>query len=66
MTVYFLVHHHGGTIDVSNAEGGGMKVTLRLPVGAPIKEESEASSSRDFVTKVLMNEALWEKLLTEK
>lgn len=66
MTVYFLVHHHGGSIDVSNVQGSGMKVVIRLPVGAPVKEETEASSSRDFVTKVLMNEALWEKLLTEK
>jgi two-component system, probable response regulator PhcQ len=65
MSVYFLVHHHGGTVTASNQSGGGMKVVITLPVGVT-EEPSEKSSSRDFVTKVLMNETLWEKLLTEK
>ena len=64
MTVYFLVHHHGGTIETIGTEGKGTKFRIILPVSASSTESAE-DGSRDFVTKVLMNEALWERLLAE-
>lgn len=64
MTVYFLVHHHGGTIEAAGTEGKGTTFRIALPVSTSTPESAE-DGSRDFVTKVLMNEALWERLLTE-
>lgn len=60
--VYFLVHHHGGHIEASSSPGEGVTYTLDIPLlSAP--ENGATSSSRDFVTKVLMNDVLWERLL---
>ena len=64
MTVYFLVHHHGGQIEVANGEKNGVTFRIRFPVNVVASDSSE-DSSRDFVTKVLMNDALWERLLTQ-
>ncbi len=61
MTCYFIVHHHGGTIRVENGPGGGTTFRLRFPtvplITAPAQDE------HDFISKVLVNEALWERLL---
>lgn len=65
MTVYFLAHHHGGHVEASSPEGKGASFRISLPVGAPPAGEAEGDESREFVTSVLMNEALWERLLTE-
>ena len=64
MTVYFLVHHHGGQIEVANGEKNGVTFRIRFPVNVVASDSSE-DSSRDFVTKVLMNDALWERLLVQ-
>lgn len=61
MTCYFLVYHHGGKIEVQNAAGKGAVFTLTLAVNPP--EQPADQDDRQFVTKVLSNEALWEKLL---
>lgn len=61
MTCYFIVYHHGGKVDVQVAEGGGTCFNLRFPTGpqpAPPPGEDE-----EFVSKVLLNEALWDRLL---
>jgi signal transduction histidine kinase len=59
--VYFLVHHHGGHIEAGSVPGEGTTYRLEFPL--LVESEGQASSSRDFVTRVLMNDALWERLL---
>lgn len=59
MGAHFLAHHLGGKI-TSPAGGKGLTLTVTLPLDA---EGSEAFTSRDFIGKVLMNDALWERLL---
>jgi len=59
--VYFLVHHHGGLIEADSVPGEGTTFRIEFPLVA--EADSQSSSSRDFVTKVLMNDALWERLL---
>lgn len=59
--VYFLVHHHGGLIEADSVPGEGTTYRIEFPLLA--EADCQSSSSRDFVTKVLMNDALWERLL---
>lgn len=62
MAVFFLVYHHGGHIQAENTPGGGALFKIDIPVLADTPV-SAVTSSRDFVTKVLMNDLLWERLL---
>lgn len=62
MAVYFLVHHHGGDIQIDNLPEGGASFKIDIPLLAAAPESNERSS-REFVTKVLMNDLLWERLL---
>jgi two-component system, probable response regulator PhcQ len=61
MACYFIVYHHGGTIDVQNQEGQGVTFTLTFP--ARPKVLSPAEEEEAFITKVLMNDAFWERLI---
>jgi two-component system probable response regulator PhcQ len=62
MACYFIVHHHGGRIEAHSGAGQGTTFTLRLPLNPaqaiPPQEE------QDFLKKVLLNESVWEKLIT--
>jgi two-component system, probable response regulator PhcQ len=62
MACFFIVHHHGGTIEAHSENGKGNTFTLHLP----LKSEPVALSPDDtvFLQKALLNEGLWEKLLT--
>jgi K+-sensing histidine kinase KdpD len=60
MACYFIVYHHGGKIDVQNQEGQGVTFTLTFPVRP--KLASAAEEEEAFITKVLMNDAFWERL----
>lgn len=62
MAVYFLVYHHGGHIEATQTDGQGVTFSVDIPVLAEMPPPT-STSSRDFVTKVLMNDALWERLL---
>lgn len=61
MACFFIVYHHGGTIEVKNNPGGGATFSVTLPVNPYAKP---VDTENDFLAKVLSNEALWEKLLT--
>lgn len=61
--VFFLAHHYGGSVKAIDSQGNGVTYTLQMPVtSGPPAEVS--TSSEEFVTKVLMNDTLWEKLLS--
>lgn len=61
MACYFIVYHHGGRIDVKTSEGQGLTLNIHLPlVPRPLAAEND---SRDFLSKVMLNDRLWEKLL---
>jgi two-component system probable response regulator PhcQ len=62
MGVFFLTHHLGGRVVSLSPPGQGLSIVLELPVTAP---DTSASESREFVTKVLMNDSLWERLLPQ-
>jgi signal transduction histidine kinase len=63
MACFFIVHHHGGKIEAKSRAGHGTTFIIRLP----LQPERAVSSSLDdgaFLQKALLNEGLWEKLLT--
>ena len=62
MACYFIVYHLGGRIDVQNQEDQGVTFTLTFPVRP--KVVSSAEEEETFITKVLMNERFWEKLIS--
>jgi two-component system probable response regulator PhcQ len=64
MACYFIVYHHGGKIDVKNREGQGVTFTLTFP--ARPKAPSPADEEEAFITKVLMNDAFWERLIASE
>lgn len=63
LAVHFLVHDLGGTVKISpSPQSKGTKIHLTLPV-----QEVPADADGDFgafVTKVLVNDRLWARLLT--
>ena len=61
MACYFIIYHHGGKIDVQSQEGQGVTFRLTFPVRP--KVTSHAEEEEAFITKVLMNDAFWERLV---
>ena len=64
MACYFIVYHHGGNIEAKSQEGQGTTFTLRLPLhpdrAAPVE------GSHDFLQKILVNQSLWDKLISSE
>lgn len=62
MACYFIVYHFGGRIRVQNQQGQGVTFTLTFPIRP--KTISVAEDEEAFITKVLINDRFWEKLIS--
>jgi len=62
MACYFIVHHHAGKIEARSEENKGTTFNLRLPLNP--NQAPPTEQNHDFLRKVLLNDTLWEKLLT--
>lgn len=61
MACYFITYHHGGRIAVQN-QGEGVTITLNFPLRP--KMVSSADEEEAFISKVLINDAFWERVIT--
>jgi len=62
MACYFLVYHLDGRVEAQSLEGQGASFKLTFPRRP--KAPSTAKDEEAFLAKVLMNDALWERLMT--
>jgi len=62
MACYFIVHHHSGEILARSEPGQGTYFNIRMPVNPD--RAAPRDDSKDFLQKVLLNDSLWEKLIT--
>jgi two-component system probable response regulator PhcQ len=62
MTCYFIVHHHGGKIEAHSEPGQGTIFNLRLLLNS--NRPPANGSDEQILQKVLLNDSLWEKLIS--
>jgi two-component system probable response regulator PhcQ len=62
MACFFIAHHHGGTIEAQPLPEGGNVFSIHLP----LRPEPVVTSSEDtqFLKKAMLNEKLWDKLIS--
>lgn len=65
MACYFIVHHHNGRIEARSENGQGTTFTIRLPFN-PAQAQINQKTDTDFLQKALLNDSLWEKLLSSE
>lgn len=61
MGCYFIVHHHGGTIEAGSDNGTGTVFTITLPLD-PTAVVSK-TGPEDFFEKAVLNQNVWEQLI---
>lgn len=64
MACYFIVHHHSGRIDARSEEGQGTTFTMRLPTNP--NQAPSSQHEHDFLQKALLNETIFEKLISSE
>src|SRR5438093_2846863 len=64
MACYFIVHHHSGRINAHSEEGQGTTFTMRLPTNP--NQAPSSQHEQEFLQKVLLNETIWEKLISSE
>jgi signal transduction histidine kinase len=64
MACFFIVHHHGGKIEARNENGQGTTFTIRIPTDPNVAPATV--SDTDFVRKVILNDSIWEKLISSE
>lgn len=62
MACYFIVHHHSGQIQARSEPGQGTCFLIRLPTNP--NQPAQGDDTKDFLQKVLLNDSLWEKLIS--
>lgn len=60
MGAYFLAFHQGGRISSPRGTSGGMQLDVVVPISA---KATAPDAGREFITNVLMNDVIWERLL---
>jgi two-component system, probable response regulator PhcQ len=63
MVCFFIVRQHGGTIEAGGKTGGGNQFIIRLPLQPELTSVSDDEAR--FLQRVLLNEQLWDKLITQ-
>lgn len=61
MACFFIVYHHGGKIEAKSVEGQGTTFTLRLPLNP---DRATPENNQGLLQKSLLNEKIWEKLIS--
>jgi two-component system probable response regulator PhcQ len=64
MGCYFIVHHHGGHIQARSEPGDGTTFILTLPTDP--NRAVQPPDEQEFFQKVLLNQTLWEKLVSSE
>jgi hypothetical protein len=64
MACFFIVHHHSGKIDARSEPGQGTTFTIQIPIQP--SQAAPAQNEQDFLQKVLLNDTLWEKLISSE
>ncbi len=64
MACFFIVYHHGGRIEAGSEQGKGTTFTLYLPLNP--NRVAPAEDDHGFFQKVLLNDRLWEKLISSE
>src|SRR5205807_6464722 len=64
MACYFIVHHHGGKIEARSDDGKGTTFSIRIPMDPDSAPSTQGDT--EFLRNVLLNDKLWEKLISSE